>query len=254
MEDERIVPVPVSVYKAEVWRHLGFCSNVRLGSAACRVPCWTAFQHGCSFLSCWGRFVQLGRCSRLANCTWNINTNWKTCEIQVERFWECSTSVFILLFSLEILQALYLSRCNFLFRSKCYDIVCHNCKLKLLTFKAGSKNIYGLFYKIHFVHIHLTKESCKHPWLVLHKKWFNNVTGTDCCKCRSQFVLVKQFLFIYFLLRLACGGVFLMTAFLKIYPIPKIRKISQYIALLTVSQYIVSWYVSYRQILANTQP
>ncbi len=34
MEDERIVPVPVSVYKAEVWRHLGFYGNVRPGTAA----------------------------------------------------------------------------------------------------------------------------------------------------------------------------------------------------------------------------
>ncbi len=110
-----------------------------------------------------GCFVQLGRCSHRGLCdsTRNINTNWKTCEIQVERFWECSTSVFILLFtfvlfSLGIQQALYfsliLSRCNFLLRSKCYDIVYYNCKLKLWTFKAGSKNIYGLFYKIHFIH------------------------------------------------------------------------------------------------------
>ncbi len=28
MEDEIIVPALVSVYKAEVWRHLGFCGNV----------------------------------------------------------------------------------------------------------------------------------------------------------------------------------------------------------------------------------
>ncbi len=32
MEDERIVPALVSVYKAEVWRHLGFCGNVRPGT------------------------------------------------------------------------------------------------------------------------------------------------------------------------------------------------------------------------------
>ncbi len=37
MEDERIVPALVSVYKAEVWRHLGFCGNVRPGTAA-RAP------------------------------------------------------------------------------------------------------------------------------------------------------------------------------------------------------------------------
>ncbi len=110
-----------------------------------------------------GVFCAVGWCSRraLGDSTRNINTNWKTCEIQVERFWECSTSVFILLFtfvlfSLWIQQALYfsliLSRCQFLFRSKCYDIVYYNCKLQLWTFKAGSKNIYGLFYKIHFIH------------------------------------------------------------------------------------------------------
>ncbi len=34
MEDERIVPVLVSVYKAEVWRHFGFCGNVRTGTVA----------------------------------------------------------------------------------------------------------------------------------------------------------------------------------------------------------------------------
>ncbi len=36
MEDERTVPALVSVYKAEVWRHLGFCGNAHLGPAACR--------------------------------------------------------------------------------------------------------------------------------------------------------------------------------------------------------------------------
>ncbi len=180
MEDERIVPALVSVYKAEVWRHLGFCGNVRPGPAARAPPrfrrlprpVWKAFARGAAggrvaarlqLSLVLGRFVQLGWCSRrgLADSTQNINTNWKTCEIQVERFWECSTSVFILLstfvlFSLGIQHALYfsliLSRCNFLFRSKCYDIVYYNCKLKLWTFKAGSKNIYGLFYKIHFIH------------------------------------------------------------------------------------------------------
>ncbi len=34
MEDERIVPALVSVYKAEVWRNLGFCGNVRPGTTA----------------------------------------------------------------------------------------------------------------------------------------------------------------------------------------------------------------------------
>ncbi len=130
---------------------------------------WTCFWScGCLFVS-----RELATVVGGVLCSWGggrvavsliprgTNTNWKTCEIQVERFWECSTSVFILLFtfvlfSLGIQQALYfsliLSRCQFLFRSKCYDIVYYNCKLKLWTFKAGSKNIYGLFYKIHFIH------------------------------------------------------------------------------------------------------
>ncbi len=39
MEDERTVPALVSVYKAEVLRHLGFCGNAHFGPAACRAPC-----------------------------------------------------------------------------------------------------------------------------------------------------------------------------------------------------------------------
>ncbi len=88
----------------------------------------------------------------------------------------------------------------------------HNCKLKLRTFKVGSKKYIWSFYKIHFIHIHLTKESYKHfpPLLVLHKKWFNDV---ECYRdwllqmqiCVLQCVLVKLILFI-FLLRFAYGG------------------------------------------------
>ncbi len=76
MEDERTVPALVSVYKAEVWRHLGFCGNVRpgtvrkrhLGSAACRAPCEKPSRgvrraagslRGCSFLSCRGHSCQV---------------------------------------------------------------------------------------------------------------------------------------------------------------------------------------------------
>ncbi len=66
----------------------------------------------------------------------------------------------------------------------------------------------------------------------------------------SVFWLNSFYLFIYLLLRFAYGGVLLMTAFLKIYPIPKIRNIPIYRLIYTP----VSWYVSYRQILANTQP
>ncbi len=53
MEDERIVPVPISVYKAEVWHHLGFYGNVhtrdRGGASATSVlphPIWREFARG----------------------------------------------------------------------------------------------------------------------------------------------------------------------------------------------------------------
>ncbi len=114
-----------------------------LGSSACRVPCEmalkirarrggrqcrraaAAFSRVGGVLCSWGG----ARIAVLAFSPRNINTNWKTCEIQVERFWECSTSVFILLFYKCFVflrnPASTLSRCNFLFRSKCYDIVCH---------------------------------------------------------------------------------------------------------------------------------
>ncbi len=66
----------------------------------------------------------------------------------------------------------------------------------------------------------------------------------------------KQFRCIYLLLRFAYSGVLLMTAFLKIYPIPKIRNIPIYRLSYSIEMYRiatpVSWYVSYRQILANT--
>ncbi len=41
MEDERTVPVLVSVYKAEVWRHWAFVEMSAPGPqcAACRIPC-----------------------------------------------------------------------------------------------------------------------------------------------------------------------------------------------------------------------
>ncbi len=67
MEDERIVPALVSVYKAEVWHHLGFCGmsapgpwrELHLGAAACHVPYEKQLRRarraagllrGCSFL------------------------------------------------------------------------------------------------------------------------------------------------------------------------------------------------------------
>ncbi len=105
----------------------------------------------------------------------------------------------------------------------------------------GSKKYIWSFYKIHVIHIHLTKESYKHfpPLLVLHKKWFNDV---ECYRdwllqmqiCALQCVLVK--LIVLFFFTKVCiwwVQVFLMTAFLKYISYPKI---SQYIALLTVSQ------------------
>ncbi len=71
-----------------------------------------------------------------------------------------------------------------------------------------------------------------------------NVTGTDYCKCRSQCVLVKQFLFIYLLLRFAYSGVLLMKAFLKIYPIPKIRNIPIYRLAYSIAIYRIATSVS----------
>ncbi len=47
MEDERIAPDLVSVYKAEMWPHLGFCDNVHSGRLAS--PVWKAFAAGSSF-------------------------------------------------------------------------------------------------------------------------------------------------------------------------------------------------------------
>ncbi len=72
----------------------------------------------------------------------------------------------------------------------------------------------------------------------------------------AVFWLNNFYLFIYLLLRFAYGGVLLMTAFLKIYPIPKIRNISIYRLAYSIAMYRnpVSWYVSYHQILANTHP
>ncbi len=45
MEDERIVPALVSVYTAEVCRHLGFCGNVRPGTAARVSPRFRRLPH-----------------------------------------------------------------------------------------------------------------------------------------------------------------------------------------------------------------
>ncbi len=102
MEDERIVPALVSLYKAEVWRHLGFCGNVRSGTAArvpprcaCRVSCEKPSRGGrqgrfaaATFSRVGGVLCSWGSASRrgLGDSTRNINTDRKTCEIQVERF------------------------------------------------------------------------------------------------------------------------------------------------------------------------
>ncbi len=106
----------------------------------------------------------------LCDSTQNINTNWKTCEIQVERFWECSTSVFILLFtfvlfSLGIQQALYisliLSRCNFCSDQNVMTLYITIVNLNCEPLKQGLK-IYMVFFIKYILYIHLSKESCKH--------------------------------------------------------------------------------------------
>ncbi len=181
MEDERIVPALVSVYKAEVWRHLGFCGNVCPGTAARAPPrfrhlprpVWKAFARRAaggrvgarlqlSLMS--GAFCAVGAVLASRSRRFHAEHKYKLKKpvksklkgsenVQHLYLFYCFTFV---LFSLGIQQALYfsliLSRCIFLLRSKCYDIVYYNCKLKLWTFKAGSKNIYGSFYKINFIH------------------------------------------------------------------------------------------------------
>ncbi len=53
----------------------------------------------------------------------------------------------------------------------------------------------------------------------------------------SVFWLNNFYLFIYLLLRFAYSGVLLMTAFLKIYPIPKIRNIPIYRLAYSIAMY-----------------
>ncbi len=57
-------------------------------------------------------------------------------------------------------------------------ITLYNCKLKLWTFKAGSK-IYMVFFIKYILYMHLSKESCKHFNVSLltrtAQKVFNNV-------------------------------------------------------------------------------
>ncbi len=53
------------------------------------------------------------------------------------------------------------------------------------------------------------------------------------------------------MLRFTYGGVLLMTAFLKIYPIPKI---TQYQLAYSIAINRIATPVSYHQILANTHP
>ncbi len=152
-----------------------------LSSAACHVPCekpscgpWRAVgsPRGCSFLSCWGVLCSWGR-SRVAVSAIPRKTKIQT-EKPVKSKWKGSENVqhlylfycfTIVLFSLGIQQALYFSL--ILDAIFCSDqnvmtlyitIVNLNCE----PFKAESKNIYGLFYKIHFITYVLTKESCKH--------------------------------------------------------------------------------------------
>ncbi len=53
----------------------------------------------------------------------------------------------------------------------------------------------------------------------------------------SVFWLNNFYLFIYLMLRFAYSGVLLMTAFLKIYPIPKIRNIPIYRLAYSIAMY-----------------
>ncbi len=155
MEDERIVPALVSVYKAEVWHHLGFCGNVCPGTAA-RVPprshrlprpVWKAFRvktlppaarlqlslmlgEFCAVravLASQSRRFHAGhkyKPKNLWNPSWKVLRMFNICMY----LFYCFTNV---LFSLGIQLAFYfsliLSRCNLLFRSKCYDIVARCC-------------------------------------------------------------------------------------------------------------------------------
>ncbi len=105
--------------------------------------------------------------------------------------------------------------------------------------KQGPKYIciYGLFLK-YILYMHLTTLYCTKCGSIML-----NVIGTDYCKCRSQCVLVKQFR-LFLLLRFAYSGVLLMTAFLKIYPIPKIRNIPIYRLSYSIEMYRIATPVS----------
>ncbi len=172
MEDERTVPALVSVYKAEVWHHLGFCGNVRPGTTARASPrfsclprpVWRAFARRreaggrvaarLQLSLVLGAFCAVGavftsRSRRFhAEHKYKLKNLWNPSWKVLRMYLFCFTFV---LFSLGILQALYfsliLSRCNFLFRSKCYEILYYNCKLKLWTFKQGLKIYMVFFYK-----------------------------------------------------------------------------------------------------------
>ncbi len=60
----------------------------------------------------------------------------------------------------------------------------------------------------------------------------------------SVFWLNNFYLFIYLMLRFAYSGVLLMTAFLKIYPIPKIRNIPIYRLAYSIAIYRIATPVS----------
>ncbi len=104
--------------------------------------------------------------------------------------------------------------------------------------KQGLK-IYMVFFIKYILYMHLTTLYCTKCGSIML-----NVIGTDYCKCRSQCALVKQFRFIYLLLRFAYSGVLLMTAFLKIYPIPKIRNIPIYRLSYSIEMYRIATPVS----------
>ncbi len=123
-----------------------------LGSAACRTPCEEPSRGGArrggrqdrvggvaslvlgAFCAVGAVFASRSRRFH-AEHKYKLKNLWNPSWKVLRMYLFCFTFV---LFSLGILQALYfsliLSRCNFLFRSKCYEILYYNCKLKLWTF------------------------------------------------------------------------------------------------------------------------
>ncbi len=168
MDDERTVPALVSVYKAEVWRHWAFvvmsapgpqCGR-HLSSAACRIPCEKpSLARGAAggrvaarlqLSLVLGAFCAVGvvlalRSRRFhAEHKYKLKNLWNPSWKVLRMFNICIYFFTFVLFSLGIQQAIYfsliLSRCNFLFRSKCLS----------------------LLKKKKILYMHLSKESSRH--------------------------------------------------------------------------------------------